>query len=352
MINWYPVVRSLLFRLDAEAAHHLTLAQLKSLEAIGLLRHLLDERIEDPVDFMGLTLLNRVGLAAGLDKDAAHIDALGRLGFGFIEVGTVTPVAQPGNPKPRMFRLTEHEALINRLGFNNDGLDAFLRHVRARRWQGPIGLNIGKNAATAIEHADEDYLRCLDAVHPYADYVTVNISSPNTKNLRQLQSSAALQALLGRLRERCDRLNSRKGSKVPLVLKIAPDLETDEIDAIAQLLLLFSIDGVLATNTTLSREQVLHAADAPEAGGLSGAPLLAPSNQVIAKLRAALGPKFPIIGVGGILSANDALEKIRAGADVVQLYTGLIYRGPKLVYEAAKHLRDHGRGPNGSSGMV
>jgi dihydroorotate dehydrogenase len=251
-----------------------------------------------------------------------------------------------------MFRITEHEALINRLGFNNDGLDAFLRHVKARRWQGPVGLNIGKNATTAIEHADQDYLRCLDAVHPHADYITVNISSPNTKNLRQLQSSDALEALLGSLRERCDRLNSRKGRRVPMVLKIAPDLETDQIEAIAQLLLRFSIDGVIATNTTLAREQVQHAAHAHETGGLSGGPLLASSNRVISKLRTALGPKFPIIGVGGILSASDALEKIKAGADVVQLYTGLIYKGPKLVYETAKRLRDHAKSPIVSTGMV
>jgi len=245
MINWYPIARSLMFCLDAEEAHHLALTQLRALASSGLLKFVLDESIDDPIELMGLTLLNRVGLAAGLDKNAAHIDALGGIGFGFIEVGTVTPLAQAGNPKPRMFRLTEHKALINRLGFNNDGLDAFLRHVKARRWQGPIGLNIGKNAATAIEDADQDYLRCLEAVHPYADYITVNISSPNTKNLRQLQSSQALETLLSRLRERCDALDKIKGSKVPMVLKIAPDLDTDQIDVIAALLLKFSIDGVI-----------------------------------------------------------------------------------------------------------
>ena len=340
MINWYPIARSLMFCLDAEEAHHLGLSQLRALASSGLLKYMLDESIDDPIELMGLTLLNRVGLAAGLDKNAAHIDALGSIGFGFIEVGTVTPLAQAGNPKPRMFRLTEHKALINRLGFNNDGLDAFLRHVKARRWRGPIGLNIGKNAATAIEDADQDYLRCLEAVHPYADYITVNISSPNTKNLRQLQSSQALETLLSRLRERCDALDKIKGSKVPMVLKIAPDLDTDQIDVIAALLLKFSIDGVIATNTTLARDRVDGSAYANEAGGLSGAPLLEASNLVISKLRSALGPRFPIIGVGGILSADDAVAKIKAGADVVQIYTGLIYKGPRLIYETAKRLRE------------
>ncbi|MFN6360059.1 MAG: quinone-dependent dihydroorotate dehydrogenase [Burkholderiales bacterium] len=340
MINLYPVARTLLFQLEAEAAHHLALSQLQALESSGLLKHLLDKPVADPITVMGLRLFNRVGLAAGLDKQAAHIDAFARLGFGFIEVGTVTPRAQPGNPKPRMFRLKNHQALINRLGFNNEGLDAFLCHVRARQWQGPIGLNIGKNASTPIEQADEDYLRCLDAVHAHADYVTVNISSPNTKNLRQLQASDALESLLNKLRKSCDALDARKGSKVPIALKIAPDLEFDQIDEIARLLQRHAIDGVIATNTTLAREQVKDSAHAAEVGGLSGAPLLEASNKVISRLRSALGPDFPIIGVGGILSKEDALQKIKAGANLVQIYTGLIYKGPKLIYETAKYLRD------------
>jgi len=340
VFDWYRFVRPLLFRLDAEVAHDLALSQLRAFETLGLLRPLLDQAIDDPVDFMGLRLKNRVGLAAGLDKNATHIDALGRLGFGFIEVGTVTPLAQSGNPKPRMFRLSGHQALINRLGFNNDGLQSFLRHVALRRWRGPIGLNIGKNAATPIEHADRDYLAGLEATHPHADYVTINISSPNTKNLRQLQAHEALEALLGRLRQRCDELDREHGRKVPMMIKIAPDLDADQIHTIAGLLLRYRLDGVIATNTTVSREQIGDAAHGHEEGGLSGRPLLAASNRVIAQLRSFLGRDFPIVGVGGILSAEDALEKISAGANVVQIYTGLIYKGPKLVQDIALRLRD------------
>ncbi|NCX62040.1 MAG: quinone-dependent dihydroorotate dehydrogenase, partial [Betaproteobacteria bacterium] len=303
-------------------------------------KHLVDPRIDDPLDLMGLRLMNRVGLAAGLDKQAAHIDALGRLGFGFIEVGTVTPLAQAGNPKPRMFRIQEHQALINRLGFNNEGLEAFLRHVKLRQWQGPIGLNIGKNAATPIEQADRDYLACLDAVHPYADYISINISSPNTSQLRALQESDALDQLLRQLRTRCDELDHNGARKVPMVVKIAPDLKRGQLESIASLLRHHRIDGVIATNTTLSRDAVKQARHAQQAGGLSGAPLLEASNQVIRALRSLLGPGYPIIGVGGILSADDALSKLQAGADVVQIYTGLIYEGPKLIHEAAKKIRD------------
>ncbi|NDF75815.1 MAG: arginyltransferase [Betaproteobacteria bacterium] len=255
-------------------------------------------------------------------------------------VGTVTPLAQAGNPKPRMFRIQEHQALINRLGFNNEGLDAFLRHVKLRQWQGPIGLNIGKNAATPIEQADRDYLACLDAVHPYADYISINISSPNTSQLRALQESDALDQLLRQLRTRCDELDHNGARKVPMVVKIAPDLKRGQLESIASLLRHHRIDGVIATNTTLSRDAVKQARHAQQAGGLSGAPLLEASNQVIRALRSLLGPGYPIIGVGGILSADDALSKLQAGADVVQIYTGLIYEGPKLIHEAAKKIRD------------
>jgi dihydroorotate dehydrogenase len=269
------------------------------------------------------------------------------MGFGFVEVGTVTPKAQAGNPKPRMFRLPEAHALINRLGFNNEGLDAFLRHVRASTFRQQsngklpllLGLNIGKNAVTPIENAVDDYLACLDGVYPQADYVTVNISSPNTKNLRALQSDEALDALLGAIAERRERLKQAHGKTVPIFVKIAPDLDEAQIEVIAVTLKRHAMDGVIATNTTLSREAVKGMAHAEEAGGLSGAPVLAASNRVISQLRAALGAGYPIIGVGGVMSGADAVSKIKAGADVVQIYTGLIYKGPALVSEAAMAIQ-------------
>jgi dihydroorotate dehydrogenase len=288
-----------------------------------------------------------VGLAAGLDKNARCIDAFAAMGFGFVEVGTVTPKAQPGNPKPRMFRLPQRDALINRLGFNNEGLDAFLANVqkaRFRRNAGAgkkpmlLGLNIGKNATTPIERAVDDYLACLDGVYAHADYVTINISSPNTANLRTLQSDEALDALLGAIAERRRVLAQAGGKRVPLFVKIAPDLDENQVAVIAATLQRHGMDGVIATNTTLARDAVAGLPHANEAGGLSGAPVREASNRVIAQLRAALGMGFPIIGVGGILSAADAKAKIAAGADVVQIYTGLIYRGPALVREAAQAL--------------
>jgi dihydroorotate dehydrogenase len=312
--------------------------------------------VDDAFTLAGLQFPNRVGLAAGLDKNARCIDGLAAMGFGFVEVGTVTPKAQPGNPKPRMFRLPQRQALINRLGFNNGGLDAFLANVQQARFrrQGGgtpmiLGLNIGKNAATPIESATDDYLTCLDGVYPHADYVTVNISSPNTQNLRSLQSDAALDALLGAVAERREQLAQRTGRRIPVFLKIAPDLDARQISVIAATLLRYGADsagvpnqtlGVIATNTTLSREAVAGLPHAEEAGGLSGAPVLESSNAVIRQLRAQLGRQFPIIGVGGILSAQDALSKIDAGADVVQIYTGLIYQGPALVRAAAEAIRD------------
>jgi dihydroorotate dehydrogenase len=291
-----------------------------------------------------------VGLAAGLDKNARCIDALAAMGFGFVEVGTVTPKGQPGNPKPRMFRIPQKNALINRLGFNNDGLDAFIANVQRSqvRAQGNLaqgkplllGLNIGKNAATPIERATDDYLACLEGVYPHADYVTVNISSPNTQNLRALQSDEALDALLSAIAERREQLAAVQGRRVPIFVKIAPDLDADQIAVIAATLQRHGMDGVIATNTTIARDAVQGLPHAGETGGLSGAPVLEASNAVIRQLRAALGPSFPIIGVGGILSAEDAVGKIRAGADVVQIYTGLIYEGPALVSRAARALRD------------
>ena len=346
----YGLARPFLFQLDPETAHELTLDGLARTQGTPLAWAWCNGRIHDPVTLAGLRFPNRVGLAAGLDKNARAIDAFAAMGFGFVEVGTVTPLAQPGNPKPRMFRLPEAHALINRLGFNNAGLDAFVSNVRnsrfqARREASPasgqmiLGLNIGKNAVTPIERATDDYLTCLAGVYPYADYVTVNISSPNTKNLRDLQSDAALDALLGALKSRQGELAGQHGKHVPLFLKIAPDLEDAQVQAIADALLRHAMDGVIATNTTLSREAVKGMPHADETGGLSGSPVLEASNRVIGQLRAALGKNFPIIGVGGILSGADAAAKIRAGADVVQIYTGLIYKGPGLIGEIGKALK-------------
>ena len=350
----YGLARPFLFSLDPETTHDLTLAALAATQGNLLAGAYRTARVDDPLQLAGLAFPNRVGLAAGLDKNARCIDALGAMGFGFVEVGTVTPLPQDGNPKPRMFRLPKAQALINRLGFNNQGLDAFVRNVQKsalRQQENPsllLGLNIGKNAATPIENATDDYLRCLDGVYPHADYITVNISSPNTKNLRSLQSDAALDALLGAIAERRELLAQRHGKRKPIFLKIAPDLDAAQIEVIAATLLRYGTDsagqvtnawGVIATNTTLSRDAVKDLPHAQETGGLSGAPVLEMSNRVIAQLRAGLGPQFPIIGVGGILSGADAVSKIRAGADAVQIYTGLIYRGPALVTESAQAIR-------------
>lgn len=345
----YGLTRPILFSLDAETAHDLTLDTLARLQGTPAQCLFAQTRVDDPITLAGLRFPNRVGLAAGLDKNARCIDAFGAMGFGFVEVGTVTPRAQPGNPKPRVFRLPQAQALINRLGFNNGGLEAFVANVRrsALRQRGRdallLGLNIGKNASTPIERATEDYLACLDAVAPHADYVTVNISSPNTQNLRQLQSDAALDGLLAALAERRAALTQTLGRRTPLFVKIAPDLDEAQIDAIAQALPRHGMDGVIATNTTLSRAAVQGLAHADETGGLSGAPVLQASNAVIRRLRERLGAGFPIIGVGGVMSGADALSKIEAGADLVQIYTGLIYRGPALVPEVARALCQHGR---------
>jgi dihydroorotate dehydrogenase len=336
----YALTRPFLFGLDPEQAHDLTLDAIARLQNTPAQCLWAQPRVDDPVTVAGLRFPNRIGLAAGLDKNGRCIDGLGAMGFGFIEVGTVTPLAQPGNAKPRMFRLPEARALINRLGFNNAGLAAFLGNVqRARTFRaagGIVGLNIGKNAATPIERAADDYLLGLEGVYPHADYVTVNISSPNTQNLRSLQSDAALDALLAALVERREALRRQHGGKaVPMFLKIAPDLDEAQVRLIAATLLRHGLDGVIATNTTLARDAVQGLRHADEAGGLSGAPVLQASNRVIAQLRAALGPQFPIIGIGGVMSAEDALAKRRAGADLVQIYTGLIYAGPALVRDAA-----------------
>jgi dihydroorotate dehydrogenase len=338
----YSIARTLLFSLDPETAHNLTLSSLKRAVAFGLSNRL-EKPAPAPRTVMGITFPNPVGLAAGLDKDGAYIDGLAALGFGFIEVGTVTPRAQAGNPKPRIFRLPAANAIINRMGFNNGGVDAFVNNVQASKFyqdkEGVLGLNIGKNADTPIERAADDYLHCLEKVYPYASYVTINISSPNTKNLRQLQGESELDSLLSKLKDAQHRLADRHMRYVPIVLKIAPDIDREQIKVIAGTLVLNKMDGVIATNTTITREAVAGMRHADEAGGLSGAPVLEMSNTVIAALKSELGNTLPIIGVGGILSGKDAKSKIAAGASLVQLYSGLIYRGPALVRECADALK-------------
>jgi dihydroorotate dehydrogenase len=338
----YPLARAALFSMDPEEAHEHTLRALRRSQDCGITRRLLSQNPPSlPRTVMGLPLRNPVGLAAGLDKNGACIDGLAMLGFGFIEVGTVTPRAQPGNPKPRMFRLPRARCLINRMGFNNDGLDTFVANVQRSQWRrhgGILGLNIGKNADTPIERAVDDYLLCLDGVYPHADYVTVNISSPNTRNLRSLQSHDALDALLGALHQRREALADRHGRRTPLVVKIAPDLTEAEVDGIAELIPRHGIDGIIATNTTLSRAAVRGLPHEDEAGGLSGPPVHELSLAVIRRLRTHLGHETAIIGVGGIESGRQAVEKIQAGADAVQLYTGLIYRGPALVEDCVRAL--------------
>ena len=338
----YALTRPFLFGLDPEVAHDLTLGSIARLQNTPAMCLWQQPRITDPVTVAGLKFPNRIGLAAGLDKNGRCIDGLGAMGFGFIEVGTVTPLAQTGNPKPRMFRLPARNALINRLGFNNDGLAAFVANVKSatsfRRAGGIVGLNIGKNAATPIEDATSDYLKALAGVYPFADYVAVNISSPNTQNLRTLQSDAALDALLSAVQDKRAALQRDHGRRVPVFVKIAPDLDETQVGVIAATLQANGIDGVIATNTTLERSAVKGLAHADEKGGLSGAPVFAMSNRVITQLRAALGSGFPIIGVGGVLSGEDAAAKRKAGADLVQIYTGLIYCGPALVTDAARAL--------------
>ena len=336
----YQLARPFLFGLDAENAHSLGLKAIEMAYRTGT-SPLLARRVPPmPTKAMGLTFPNPVGLAAGMDKNGAHIDALLALGFGFIEIGTVTPRPQPGNPKPRMFRLPQQKAVINRLGFNNDGVDALVRNVeRARRKDGLLGINIGRNKDTSNERAASDYLYCLERVYPLADYITVNISSPNTAGLRELQEEQALRHLIGTLRESQEELGAQHGKRVPMLVKIAPDLTDEDIDAVARVLRDLSVDGVIATNTTVSRMSVQDHAFAHETGGLSGAPLMNQATTVLRKLRTRLPDSIPVIGVGGILSGADAVAKMSAGASLVQCYTGLVYRGPELVGECVEAIR-------------
>ena len=333
----YKLARTALFQLDPEVAHDLTLKSLALLGPGAALLGAGSDRGESR-RVMGIEFPNPVGLAAGLDKNGEYLDALGALGFGFLEIGTVTPRPQPGNPKPRMFRLESHEAIINRLGFNNQGVEALSRNVEKSAYHGILGINIGKNFDTPNERAADDYLACLDAVYDRASYVTVNISSPNTKNLRDLQSSEKLDELLGAVMARRAALAERYGRVKPLAVKVAPDLDDAQIEAIAALAVKHSVDGLIATNTTVGREAVKDHRHGLQAGGLSGRPLFSLSTSVIAKLARALGGRVPLIGVGGILSGADARAKIDAGAALVQVYTGFIYRGPDLIAQARRAI--------------
>jgi dihydroorotate dehydrogenase len=329
----YALARSLLFALDAEQAHQLTLGALRLGQRLGLLSLLAPEQPAQPVELMGLTFANRIGLAAGFDKNATCVDAMGELGFGFVEVGTLTPMGQPGKPRPRVFRLPKARAVINAMGFPNEGAPAAARRLRLRRYSGVCGVNIGKNAATPLEQAPVDYIAALQAVYEFADYVTINISSPNTQGLRQLQQGEQLRPLLQALLESREQLAQRVGWRVPLVVKLSPDLSADDLAATAGVIRELQLDGVIATNTTLDRAAVAGLRHAERPGGLSGEPLRERSAGVVRQLRALLGPQLPLIGVGGISSAADAAALFAAGADLVQVYTGLIYRGPGLVRE-------------------
>lgn len=336
---FYELVRKALFATDPETAHELTLESLRMGYRVGATRLWCKEQSQ-PVHCMGLEFPNPVGVAPGLDKNGDYFEALGSLGFGFVEIGTITPRPQPGNPKPRVFRLTEAQAMINRLGFNNKGVDHLVRRVKRHNFKGVLGINIGKNFDTAIENAADDYLHCLEKVYPHADYVTVNISSPNTRNLRDLQGEDELDALLGQMTERRDQLADEYGRRVPLAVKIAPDLDDETIPVIAGVITHHRMDAVIATNTTVSRDGVEGMEHAGEPGGLSGAPLKPKADKILAALRVALPGEIALIGVGGIVTGQDAVDKLELGADLVQFYTGMVYRGPDLVSECLQAIAE------------
>ncbi|WP_223668427.1 quinone-dependent dihydroorotate dehydrogenase [Kangiella shandongensis] len=337
----YSLLRSILFQLDAERSHHLSLNSLKLAEKLKLTGMLAKPAVQDPVEVMGVKFPNRVGLAAGLDKNGEYVDALAKMGFGFIEVGTVTPRPQPGNPKPRLFRIKEAEAIINRMGFNNDGVEQLLENVASAKFDGVLGINIGKNFDTPVEKAVDDYLIGMEKIYSRADYMVVNISSPNTPGLRDLQFGDTLKDLLDNLKKKQQQLHQEHKTYKPLAIKIAPDLSSDNIEELANTFTQFEMDGVIATNTTFDRSQVEGMKNADEQGGLSGKPLSSQSNKVIKRLVDAMDDKIPVIGVGGINDAESALEKLEAGARLVQIYSGFIYHGPQLVHDIAKAIKHH-----------
>lgn len=334
----YEHLRKALFALDPERAHHLSLDAIGAAERLGLLSLFTKPVADDPVELMGLTLPNPVGLAAGLDKNAQAFNGLGALGFGFVEVGTVTPRPQPGNPQPRLFRIEEAGGIINRMGFNNLGVDYLVQRVKRRRYGGVLGINVGKNFDTPAERAADDYCLCMEKVYPYADYITANVSSPNTKGLRDLQFGEGLKQLLGAIKEKQQQLAQAGDRYVPVAVKIAPDMDDEAVARIAEVLCEFEIDGVIATNTTVDKSAVSHLPHGDEQGGLSGRPLASRSTEVIAQLAKALRGRLPIVGVGGVFDGESAAEKIRAGATAVQIYTGFIYRGPAVIREAAEAI--------------
>jgi dihydroorotate dehydrogenase len=332
-LDWYGLVRKVMFKMSGETSHELGLDMLGAAERLSLLSYMAPKIPDCPVEMMGITFPNPVGLAAGLDKNGDYIDAFARLGFGFIEIGTITPRSQPGNPKPRLFRLAEKQAIINRMGFNNKGVDHLVEQVKKAKFKGVLGINIGKNFDTPVESAVDDYLICLNKVYQHATYITVNISSPNTPGLRDLQFGDTLDELLAPIRARQLELAEEFGYK-PVLVKIAPDMDEENVQLVAETLIKNNIDGVIATNTTLSREGVEDHKFGSEMGGLSGAPLEDSATETVAALVAALDGKLPVIGVGGILDGPGAVEKIDAGAQLVQIYSGFIYRGPELIRES------------------
>ena len=340
---FYELARKALFSIDPETAHELSLESLRLGHRLGATR-LLCRSHRQPVTCMGLEFPNPVGMAPGMDKNGDYFEALGGLGFGYVEIGTVTPRPQPGNPRPRVFRLTDAQGMINRLGFNNKGVDHLVRRVKNHQFKGILGINIGKNFDTPIENAADDYLHCLEKVYPYADYITVNISSPNTKNLRDLQGEDELDGLLGSISERRSELADEHGRRVPLAVKVAPDLEDDTLPVIAEVVSRHRMDAVIATNTTITRDGVKGLKHAEETGGLSGAPLKQKSDQVLAAFRALLPEQIALIGVGGITRGQDAVDKLELGADLVQFYTGMVYRGPELVNECLQAIAGRSAG--------
>ena len=340
MFSWtYPILRFFLFRLDAEKSHDLSLKWLAGIEK-SVFRFLITQsQVQDPIEVLGIKFPNRIGLAAGLDKNGSCIDAFAAMGFGHIEIGTVTPRPQPGNPKPRLFRLPKAQGLINRFGFNNKGVDHLIENVKSANFNGVLGINIGKNFDTPVENANQDYLICLEKVYPYATYIVVNISSPNTANLRELQFGKALEELILALQEKQQELTAQHNKRIPILIKIAPDLSEQEVKALAETFCRLKVDGVIATNTTFSRQGVEHLKHHDEQGGLSGLPVLQASNQVLSSLNKESSGELPLIGVGGICDSKGAVDKVSAGASLVQVYSGFIYRGPQLITEVATALK-------------